>query len=197
MKNKNKDPEVLHCGPPFGGGGYRATRTPSLPIEISLVPIHSRTVIFSLPHACLAAGLLKPATKKISFSMLLDLANKKWGKSDKKFFASLPPIGISPDSIEKRARQFKGAVIGWDSQFGSPKSTTNLNCGSKNATGICADIELVLMVLSRRVSNLFLSSREPDYSWENLSSKTFEIDDERFSSSDLDSPPWNQFQFEE
>jgi len=172
------------CGS-HGGRGYGGR--PPLPIEAELAPVYGQTTVFSLPHACLAAGLLTNVEKDqpLQWSILMKLAQERWEGSPQQFLKEAEKVGVNETSIDAHAKKYKGVVIGW-----SGPST-----GQGHPFGICPDIGTTVTVLSRRVGDLFVSSRDPDYSWQSLFGSPFEVDEHLCEAPDLKSPPWSGFKW--
>ena len=63
------------------------------------------------------------------------------------------------------------------------------------AFGVCPDIDITLAVLSRRVGDIFISSRNPDYSWGKLFDSPFEVDEDFCIAPGLKSDPWSKFKW--
>lgn len=178
--------ECFPCGPRGFGGG----RTKE-PIDAIVRPIHARTTIFSLPHACLAAGLfeVRPGVT-VNWQAVSDIVTERWKGDSELFLSDAVRVGVSRDSAERRAAGFRGAIIGWRS--------TSLKSGSRShgaAHGICADLEMTLTILSRRVGDIFIANREPDYGWNALFGSPFECDEDLGPAPNKQSEPWSRFQW--
>ena len=184
----NKQVSKLHCGSMCGGyygGGYGGR--PKLPIGAELTPVHGQITVLSLPHACLAAGLLKTSAKSqaITWRLLVEMAEKKWEGSSEKFLADAKIIGVDRSSVDKQASKYSGVIIGW----AGPSTYHNI------ALGVCPDIDTTLAVLARRVGDMFISSRKPSYSWKRLFGSTFEVDEDFCTAPDFKSDPWSRFKW--
>ncbi len=186
MKRKSQSADVLHCGPPFYRGPQRRERKP---IEITTLPVAGKTTLFSLQHACLAAGMLEDIRKRKSVDSIncdanswLDWVNQKWQRSIDNFFADAASLGVTKETVNNKASELQGAIIGWKPWV-------------KFCRCICPDLNLTLAILSRRINDIFISYREPDYSWDNLFGQYFEIDDNRILAPDLESEPWSKFKW--
>lgn len=190
------DPEqpidALHCGPwggrNYGGGGGGR---PKEPIQTDVEAVHGRTLIFSVPHACLAAGLLK-ARKGLSadWQAVLELAFTQWQGDPQLFLSDAARMGITCESVNCRAASLSGAIIGWQSK--------RLDKGNKSqgvAHGICADLEMTLAIVSRRVGDIFIAKRDPDYGWNALFGSPFECDEDLGPAPSKDCEPWDRFQW--
>ena len=122
--------------------------------------------------------------------MLCELVNKKWGKSVDRFFKDLRQAGFTGDIMDDTITGLRGAIIGWT---GATQSKSN---SAVKSFGICPDLNLVLAVLSRRIADMFIPSREPDFSWGTLFDSTFEVDDDSFPAPGLNENPWKSFQWD-
>jgi len=154
-----------------------------------LIPVHGQTSIISLPHACLAAGLLETAgvRQTLSRSSLSMLAQEKWQGSVDRFFNDAARLGVDQRSAGRRARDLGGAIIGWHPAGcqGTPDDEVRL--------GICSDLNLTVAVLSCCVDYIFISTRVPDFSWAALFGKAFACDDDLGPAPALDQAPWRQY----
>ena len=191
----NKQIKELHCDGQggwsdlrcrFGGSGGFGGR-PKLPIDAELDPVHGQITALSLPHACLAAGLLRTPEKNqvLNWRVLVEMAEKQWEGSSESFLADAKKVGVNRNSVDKQASKYSGVIIGWS----GPSTYHNI------ALGVCPDIDTTLAVLARRVGNLFISSRKPDYSWERLFGSAFEVDENLCVAPDFRSDPWSRFKW--
>jgi len=157
-----------------------------------LMPVYGQTTIFSLPHACLAAGLLDDVGtgQPLNWSVLLQRAQAKWQCAEDCFLSDAAKLGISPRSVERRARAQRGAIIGWQPAglLGTPTDEMRF--------GICPDLELTVAVLSCCISDIFFSARAPDFSWATLFGRAFACDDDLGPAPALDQAPWQQYAWE-
>ena len=192
----NEQIGALHCDGQGGWscrmshGGYGG-RT-KLPIDAEIVPVHDKITVISLPHACLASGLLEDARegRPVNWLVLKELVDKKWGKSIKRFFADARTTGVSRDSANDAAKGFKGTVIGWNGAL-----PENLCCND-GAFGMCPDMNVAVAILSRSVGDIFISSRDPEYSWDKLFGRMLEVDEDLCSAPDFKSDPWAKFEWD-
>jgi hypothetical protein len=180
----NKQLLNCHCGWSRGGGG----RTKE-PVNGELVPVFGKTTVISLPHACLAAGLLDDVQAKspVNWSILLQLAQQKWERSAERFLADAARVGVTPESVAQRARSLRGAIIGWTA---TDRKRTN---GARERFGICADLELSTALLACRIGDIFISARAPDCSWDALFGTVFECDADLGPAPELNEAPWQQY----
>jgi hypothetical protein len=188
MKNEEEIKE-LHCGPFWGrSSGGR----PRLPVEAEIKAVNNRTTVFSLPHACLAAGLLGEGLKQLEVSdwhCLQELANEKWGQSMERFFSDLKSLGVTSETVVLKSIWTQGAIIGWSFPGEAPIRPR------MGLLRICPDLDLTLAVLSKRVADIFISTRDPDFRWDNLFGSGFEIDEDVIQAPDLFSDPWKRFKW--
>lgn len=158
------------------------------PFNTNLIALHSTTSVFSLPHACLAAGLLKPAAgASLNRPALTKLTEKKWKKNVNLFLADAGRIGITEDSVHKAGENMSGACIGWDARLYVP--------GHDMIQGYCPDLNLVLAILSRRTGNIFFAARKPDFGGHTLFQDPFEVDEDLGPAPSLDQAPWSKFKW--
>lgn len=148
--------------------------------------------VISLPHACLAAGLLDDVRngEALNWLVLGDFVAKKWQDSADNFLADLEKIGITKESVDRKVQNLKGSIIGWtgwkDKQIGHALTSE---------FGICPDLTITLGVLSRRIADIFIPSREPDFTWNTLFGSSFEIDDDFCPNFTLEDDPWRAYQW--
>jgi hypothetical protein len=95
--------------------------------------------------------------------------------------------GYSRRSADACAREFGGARIGWTGQI-YPQGDALPHYPPHNR--ICTNLNLCLAVLSRRVDNLFLSYRLPDYSRDQLLCWAFVADDPGFAERSISWKQW-------
>lgn len=183
------DGRVLHCGPPFGRGLWGGGRE-RLPIDAVIRPVHGGVKLISLRHACLAAGLLEAPREVgvISWQVLGRIAEEKWGSSIERFFSDARRVGATTQAADARAADLRGAVIGWSSSAGA-------GAALPRGVEICADLTLTLAILGRRVADMFVASRPPDYSWPALFDNAFEFDDDLCDAPSVTEEPWCKFQW--
>ena len=182
--------DVLHCDGQGGWSGYSCGGgRPKLPISGTLRPVHGQVTLISLPHACLANGLFKDCCKprKLNRRILLELSQETWGRSIDRFFADASLAKITHDSVNQCAKQLSGAIVGWTGDGEQLTDAKHL--------GICVNMDIALAVLSRLVGNIFISSRDPDYSWDTLFETAFECDDDLGLAPAFKHEPWNAYQW--
>ena len=189
MKKKMKNAEIdaLHCGPPFGGGGSGGR--PRLPIDIDIKPVTGKVTVISLPHACLAAGLFDDRMSQdvvLEWAVLAELCKERWDSSIERFFSDAEKIGITKTTADQSVSGLRGALIGWTGD-------NIINRGY--SIGVCPDMNSVLGVLSRRVGDIFISSRAPEYTWDNLFGSPFEVDEDIFPAPVLSDEPWIKYRW--
>lgn len=180
---------VLHCFPFGGGGGWGGGRE-RLPIDATIRPVHERVTVISLPHACLAAGLLETESKRrsVDWCRLAHLVQDKWAGSVERFLLDAGTAGATFDRADAVAAALHGAVIGWAGPD-SPSSP------AAAPFGVCPDLNLTLAILGRRVANMFVAARTPDYSWSALFGSTFAFDDDLCEAPLLADQPWSRFRW--
>ena len=82
----------------------------------------------------------------------------------------LEALGCSRQQIQAANHKFSGVLIGW--LKGIPKP-------SPDPQPVCADLALTVAILTRRIGNLYLSHREPDWTLNHLFETEFLCDDPR------------------
>lgn len=179
----------LNCmfGGPNRGGGGRS----KIPFQTEIEPIHEKTLVFSLVHACLASGLIDPKLsnkKALSWTEMSQFAISKWDRSVEKFFLDAQRVCVTKTSIAEATAGIHGAVIGWTCADGNH---FHQSAGNR---GICSDLNFTLAVLSCRIADLFIPYREPDFSWETLFGSCFEIDEALSPAPEILKAPLDQFQ---
>lgn len=182
--NQDESRDVLHClpcGPRRGGG-----RGPE-GMRIALRPVSGAVTLFSLAHACLAAGLLEqpPGEEKPLWFKLNDQAQRQWRGSVERFFEAAATIGLSRERILGYSSGCIGAVIGWHQM---PHQV-----GSAYALRVCPDVEITVAILSRCIGDMFIGSREPDLAWDRLFERNFAADADLAPATDLTCSPWCHF----
>lgn len=189
MKN-DKEVKELHCG---GCGQWhdRGGRV-RLPIEAKIKPVHGSITVFSMPHACLAAGLIGkdvPDEQVLNSEVLSGLAERKWDCSVERFLDDAKKLGVDTERAISKIGPQQGATIGWTSDG------TELSRSLARETGVCPDLGITLAVLSRRVGDIFIGAREPDLNWETLFGSSFAVDEGLGPAPDLLSEPWNRYRW--
>ena len=94
-------------------------------------------------------------------------------------------LGVTPASVRLRGDQLAGAIIGW---AGDEQTLTE-----NGHFGICPDLELTIAILSRRIGSIFISCRDPDYSWDTLFGNAFVFDDDIGPAPKLNADPWKRY----
>lgn len=188
MKN-DAQRQVLHCYPggPCGGGGRER-----LPIDAVIRPIHGRTTVVSLPHACLAAGLLEDVRNggKVNWPTLCGLVQRKWKGDAKLFLADAARAGCTCESSGAKVAHLAGAIIGWAGATADGRTP-----GARYAFDVVPELDTAVGILSRCVGNLFVAARDPDYSWDRLFGAAFEFDDDAVPAADFAGEPWARFEW--
>lgn len=87
--------------------------------------------------------------------------------------ARFPKLGCSPEQVEEANRTFGGVLIGW--------IVTRTDSTPDAETPVCEDLALTLAILSRRIGNLYLGHRAPDWSIAHLLEIEFLVDDPRLA----------------
>ena len=82
-------------------------------------------------------------------------------------------LGSSPEQVEEANRAFGGVLIGW--------IVTRTDSTPDAETPVCEDLALTLAILSRRIGNLYLGHRAPDWSIAHLLEIEFLVDDPRLA----------------
>lgn len=190
--NKDKEIKDLQCSPfplppqRYGGGRER------LPIDAKIKPVHGRTTVFSLPHACLATGLIGgevPQGQSINWQVLTAMVEKKWNHSVDRFFEDVKRLGFKKENFENGKFNYKGAIIGWSGL------QARLTPAKLKDLVVCPDLDLTMTIVSRRIGDIFIAAREPNFSWETLFGSSFAIDEDLGSFPDLLSEPWDRFKW--
>jgi hypothetical protein len=148
--------------------------------------------VISLPHACLASGLLDDARngEALNWLVLGEFVAKKWQSSVDSFLTDAEKIGITKERVDHTVRDLKGSIIGWTGW-----KDKQIRHALTSEVGICPDLTITLGILSRRIADIFIPSREPDFSWDKLFGSSFEIDDDSFPSFTLEDDPWKAYQW--
>ena len=95
--------------------------------------------------------------------------------------------GCNRQHVDACARHLGGACIGWSEQI-YPQPDILVHYPPHNR--VCTDLNVCLAVLSRRVDNLFLSYRPPDYNLERLLGWAFVADDRRLAARSISWEQW-------
>ena len=157
------------------------------------VPAGGQPVIFSMPHACLAAGLIEPVGADLrDWQALARRCYEKWGMENGtgSLLHGLAGSGITMERVDARAENIRGALIGWAAYHGDDQTAKLKEYLERRRAGFCDDLELTLAVLSRCVAGLFLPRRSPDYSARTLFLPPFCVCDRRFTAPTLKQAPW-------
>ena len=109
------------------------------------------------------------------------------GRPMEKVWDELSTKGCNRENVDACARHLGGACIGWSEQI-YPQPDILAHYPPHNR--ICTDLNMCLAVLTRRVENLFLSYRPPDYDLEQLLCWAFVADDPRLAARSI---PWEQW----
>jgi hypothetical protein len=180
------------CDFSFGRRGYGrpySARTPH-PIVTRVKPIFGQTTVFSIPHAAVAAGLLKPPHSKVlTWPVLMDLVRATWRRSPEAFLRDAADAGATMDRINMAASILPQAIIGWPRVDSMKKHDRTF--------GVCSDLPLTLAAVSRRAGDLVIRSREPDFSWGGLFKGMIEVDLRLEEAPVLSLKPWSAFSWEE
>ena len=108
--NKDEQVKELHCFP-FGRGSVGGR--PKLPIEAEIKSVYGQVTVFSLPHACLAAGLIGKDLVKDQVVNGADLRDSQPSNGiilwiD--FFNDLNAMGVDRQTIAKKNMSFKAPL---------------------------------------------------------------------------------------
>jgi hypothetical protein len=165
--------DLLHMGGPK-----------SQPVTILATPVWQRPVTFSLGHALLANGLLPPPRKgDVGLSLRLSTRARRTfgGRMDRLLKAAERAGALDRQRLEAGTAP-AGALIGWQ-----PTDESAV----RREFDICDDLTLTLLVLERRVGDLYVASRIADRSWKHLFERALTVDDPRFSGVPLgEDLPW-------
>jgi hypothetical protein len=184
----DRQTDVLECmHQPYNRGGRERT-----PIHAEMAPVHGSTTIVSLPHACLAAGLLTDACdgSVVNWPILTELARKQWEGRVERFLGDAEEAGISPEEADRWAGAKKGAVIGWAEPYLRSTDTGRI------PFQICTDGNAALAILGRCVGDIFFADRQPDYGWEVLFEHVFAFDEDLAEAAGLECEPWTRFEWD-
>jgi len=140
--------------------------------------VWGRATLFSLGHALACNGLLPRRAKArgplLGSEALHQRASARW-KDDLTALleeaSSAGLLDLQRLALPVGACAPSGVLIGWQPPLTDEASETLVPC---------ADIALTVAVLERRVGNLYLSSRTPDRSWQQLFAQPLAVDDPRF-----------------
>jgi hypothetical protein len=162
---------------------------PSTTVRIEVQPVFG-AVIVCLAQCLRLNGLIDQELEfhGTDFCRLGDAAVGWAGDlSPDGFWREIAAKGCSRQSADACARQLGGACIGWSEQI-YPQKDTAVRYPPHNR--VCTDLNVCLAVLSRRVGNLFLSYRPPDYSPEQLLHWAFVADDSRLAPRSISWEQW-------
>lgn len=87
--------------------------------------------------------------------------------------SGLTKMGCSSEQSEDANRAFGGVLIGW--------LVTRTGQSPDVEAPVCEDLALTVAILSRRIGNLYLSHRAPDWSITHLLETEFLVDDSRLA----------------
>jgi hypothetical protein len=107
-----------------------------------------------------------------------------------RFFEDAERIGITKETVDHEVRNLRGSIIGWTGE------NNRLLADTQRAFGICPDLTITLIVLSRRIADIFIPSRETDFRWDVLFGSIFEIDDDSFPAPSLKDNPWKAYRWD-
>jgi hypothetical protein len=162
---------------------------PRTRVGIEVRPVFG-AVLVSLPHCLRLNHLidLNEALNESDFSGLWE-ATLRWAgdPSQNGLWTRLEAGRCTRDSADVRAVRFGGGCIGWSDEV-YPQTGSSWHYPPFDR--ICLDLDLCLAVLSRRVGNLFLSYRPPDYSREQLLHWAFVADDPRLVAASVACADW-------
>jgi hypothetical protein len=154
------------------------------PIQVFASPVWRRPVTFSLGHALLANGLLPPLPKggKGLSLRLSTRARRVWKLKLEAMLKDAEAAGVLDRDRLERAEAPQGTLIGW--------KPTDISA-MRREFDICDDLTLTLLVLERRVGDLYVSSRPPNRTWRHLFERALTVDDPRFTGVPLSEElPW-------
>ena len=150
------------AGGESGGVLHNMSVPPRSEVRTELRSVHGVTAISMARclwiNDCIAA-VESPAQ---SARLLLEGPEPVWKR--------LEALGCSRQQIQAANHKFSGVLIGW--LKGIPKP-------SPDPQPVCADLALTVAILTRRIGNLYLSHREPDWSLNHLLETEFLCDDPR------------------
>jgi hypothetical protein len=147
-------------------------------------PVWRRPVTFSLGHALLANDLLPPLPKggKGLSLRLSTRARRVWKLNVPAMLTAAEEKGVLDRQRLERGEAPAGTLIGWH-----PKDESAM----RREFDICDDLTLTLLVLERRVGDLYISSRPPNRTWRHLFERALTVDDPRFTGVPLSEElPW-------
>jgi hypothetical protein len=156
-------------------------------------PVGARLTMFSLAHACLAEGLIEYRLHPVNWRALSKTLDNTWARSVPAFFDAMAAKGITHASIDRRAAQLTGCIIGWRSYYDGNTISPLLGHLETYGVGICPDLELTLAILSRSVAYMFIARRTPDYEWRTLTGNPLCVCDDRFSAPGINEEPWGAY----
>lgn len=154
---------------------HNMSAPPRTKIRIQLLPVYGITLI-SLPRCLILNGLISGKRPITETKSLL-------GRS-KSIATRLARVGCTLDDIETAGKAVRGVFIGaWIHT--PPWGPNSLN--QKRQAGlihhpVCGNLPLSLALLSRRIGNLYLSRRPPDFSPTHLVEGEWLWDDPRLVS---------------
>ena len=190
MSHDNTDAPLraYHCGGQGGWGGSRwgGGRDPE-PMDVVLKPVYGKMTVVSLPHACLASGLLDDVHDggPVNLPVLLALVEKKWGGDVDRFFADAGRVGVSRADSGDSELDCAEVIIGW-----AGADRRGLCHSDKGVFGIVADPCLAVAILARRVGDMYFGFRPPSYDWDSLFGIPFEFDEDVGPAPKLSEQPW-------
>jgi hypothetical protein len=180
---------MFHCHSMCGGGRWGPR--PASPLGTEILPVYGRARVVSLPHACLAAGLLKPGQTKVNGVVLREMAETKWQGDAGAFLADVAGVGVDTNTIDRAVEACRPAIIGWfEADGGKPAPWI------PNFHGVMTDLATVIGLLSRRVGSTFFRDRPPAYDWDTLFGASFEVDEDLGPAPLIAEAPWSAFGWE-
>jgi len=148
---------------------HNMSAPPRTQIRIQLLPVYGITLI-SLPRCLILNGLISGKRPITETKSLL-------GRS-KSIATRLARVGCTLDDIETAGKAVRGVFIGaW-----GPNSLNRKRQFDLIHHPVCGNLPLSLSLLSRRIGNLYLSQRPPDFSPTHLVEGEWLWDDPRLVS---------------
>ena len=150
------------AGGESGGVLHNMSVPPRSEVRTELRSVHGVTAISLVRCLRINGHLGASKTPRQSSRRLLAGGGPVWKR--------LEALGCSQQQIDAANHKFSGVLIGW--LKGIPKP-------SPDPQPVCADLALTVAILTRRIGNLYLSHREPDWSLNHLLETEFLCDDPR------------------
>lgn len=139
-------------------------------VSVEKRPVWRRATVLSIELALVAAGLLELRTDRDGRPTTTGLqseAMKRWGGDVERMLADAEAAGALDRERLRAERAPRGVIIGWRPSL------------SNRDWALSTDLALTVLVLERRVGELYLGGRAPDRSWEHLFEGPFAVDDPR------------------